>query len=120
QILSAVSRNKNDVPCAIEETKFRIQLEPQRGLAVNASHHGLQRIDDRIAGDDDLACRDSLPNKLRARSGRRRKMDIGMKRNDPAVRFFRKRLVETAGPEACLDVTDPYFLVKRRERCSGS
>ena len=76
----------------------------------------MQRVDDGVAGDHDSIRRHRFPQERPARVRRRRKVNRGGQRRDPAVHLFRKRIAQIVASQAGLHVRHRNSRVERRHR----
>jgi hypothetical protein len=87
----------------------------QRRAAVDPRHRRLQRVDDRVAGDDDAAV-EALRLEVRPRARGGREQEVADHVDRAPVHFFRPRLRNVVGAQPCLDVAHRHAPVKRRQR----
>jgi hypothetical protein len=75
-----------------------------------------QRVDDCIAGDHDIFLRDALGQERVARMACGREVNARESRNQAAIGFFGKRIVNVVAAQARFDVTDGNFAIVGSER----
>jgi hypothetical protein len=109
EALAAVGRHDDDPPAC--RRGFELG-DPRRGQCVGS----VQRVDHRVAGDDDRALVDALGEEVESGSAGRREMEVGGDGREAPVQLLGERLTRIVRAQARLDVRDSGSAVERGDR----
>ena len=91
----------------IEKVQCRI------AVAAARQRRGVeQRVDDRVAGDDDRACIDAFGSEVVARGPRRCEVKVGQLRREPAIHLLGVRGLRVARAQARFDMSNRNVVIE--------
>ena len=115
KVLAPMTGRQNDPASPVARGDFSAQRGEAR-IGLDPGPRGLQRVDDGVAGDEDLRLRDILEMQHLRRARRRGEMLVRDLGDDLAVHLFRPGFVDVAAAQARLDMRDGDAAVKGGER----
>ena len=115
KVLAAVAGSEDDLATLVARRDARAE-QREAGRRLDHCARGVKRVDDRIAGDEDLRPRHILEIEHLGGASGRREMLVGDLRDEPSVHLLRPWFVDIAAAQSRLDVRDGYAPIEGGQR----
>ncbi len=106
EVFAAMAGDENQPFVRVKERKSFVELRPEIRLLFDHPDNGQERVDDRVAGNEDGLLRDPFPKEVLPCRFGRSKVQVRERARNLAVDLFGERRILIMGAESCLHVSD--------------